>query len=131
MQTEWAAAPLFTPPKRRRGAPQRVGESHVGRRSVVSFVGELDIASAPDLERALTRAIERGATDVWTDLSSTTFMDSSGVHCLLRTHRMLRELRRRFAVICGDGPVRRVLTLTRADAVLELHADRTTAHRAA
>jgi anti-sigma B factor antagonist len=109
-----------------------VNAQHVGRRCVVSFAGELDLATVPDLERALQQAIAEGAREVWTDLDATTFMDSSGVVCLLQTQFALAELKRHFAVICDPArPARRVLGLTGAAAQLELHPSRTAAHRAA
>lgn len=120
--------PPTRPLPRRDG--RRVAEQHVGRRSVVSFTGELDLATGPELERPLNGAIERGAREVWADLTPCTFI-AAGVHCLLDARRALTLLFRDFVVICEDtGAVRRVLTLTGAGSALELRASRTTAHRA-
>ena len=110
---------------------RRVAELHIGRRSVVSFAGELDLATVAELERALTEAIERGSREVWADLTLVTFMDSTGVRCLLDARQALAELCRDLVVICGDtSAVRHMLTLTGAGSALELHASRTAAHRA-
>ena len=111
--------------------PHRVAERAVGRRHVVEFEGELDLASVADLERALARAAEGSPRELWVDLTSTVFMDCAGVHCLLRAQAVSAQHRRRFAVVCGGGPVRRVLALTGADRQLDLYASRAAAHRAA
>jgi anti-sigma B factor antagonist len=104
---------------------------HVGRRCILAFIGELDVTTVGQLQRAVDLAVEQGAAEVWADLAGTTFMDSSGVHCLLDAERALSRLNRRFAVICERGPVRRILTLTGADALIATYADRAAAHRAA
>ena len=91
----------------------------VGRRAVVAVAGEVDIASSPALRSALEAALDAGALELWVDLCSTTFMDSSGLHELLQLHRRAEGLRRRVTIICPPGNVRRVLDLT--GVVNELH----------
>ena len=54
--------------------------------------GELDLATAPQLEEALVSAIEAG-DEVVLDLRELEFMDSSGVRVLVVAHT--REQRRR------------------------------------
>jgi anti-anti-sigma factor len=109
----------------------RVHELHIGRRHVLSFAGELDVATVALLDGAVAAAIERGAAQVWVDLRQTTFMDSSGVHSLIQAERTLSRLNRGFALICDGGPVRRVLALTGADRVIPTYSDRASAHNAA
>jgi anti-sigma B factor antagonist len=124
-----AAEPLPSAAERR---PQpRVHELHIGRRHVLSFAGELDVATAGMLDDAVAAAVEHGAAQVWVDLRQTTFMDSSGVHCLIQAERTLSGLNRRFALVCDGGPVRRVLALTGADRVIPTYPDRASAHNAA
>lgn len=118
-------------PRTRAGNIDRIEERHVGRRGVVSFAGELDGANVSMLDAALSRAVDRGLAEVWLDLCETTFMDSAGVHLLLRAHKTLARLNRRFVVICPEGAVMRVLVLTDVARVLELYDDRSAAHRAA
>lgn len=116
---------------RERRPRSRVHELHIGRRHVLSFAGELDLATTATLDRAIAVAIERGAAQVWVDLRHTSFMDSSGVHCLLRARRTLAQLNRGFAVICDGDPVRRVLSITGADRAIATYPDRAAAHAAA
>ena len=52
------------------------------RAARVLVAGELDLATAPSLERALSGALE-AADDVVLDLASLTFIDSSGLSAIL------------------------------------------------
>ena len=50
----------------------------------VALSGELDLASAPILEEALDAVVSDGFAGVMVDLRELTFIDSSGLHALLR-----------------------------------------------
>jgi anti-sigma B factor antagonist len=89
-------------------APFAVGELRAGNRIVLVAAGEIDIATVPALHAALARAYATGADEVWLDLSAVDFMDSTGIHALV-------DAEHRLAVICPDGPVRRVLTVAGVD----------------
>jgi anti-sigma B factor antagonist len=101
-------------------------ESRVGHRLVLAVDGEVDLASAPALRTALLGALESGAAEIWLDLSRVAFMDSIGLTVLVETHEQLGE--RRFALICPDGPVRRLLAVAGMDRVIPVHANRSAAH---
>jgi anti-anti-sigma factor len=109
--------------------PFTVDTAFVGRRAVLSVAGEIDMATAPGLQRAVESAAGR-AFEVWLDLTATTFMDSSGIHVLSRARARLTEANGRLAVICPNGPVRRVLDLTGLEQLLEIHSSRRAAHDA-
>ncbi|MEX1279441.1 MAG: STAS domain-containing protein [Acidimicrobiia bacterium] len=76
---------------------------------LVAASGEIDIASAPSLDGALDAAIDAHAGPVAVDLRSVSFMDSSGLRSLLTARRRLAEDGRPLGLVCGPGPVRRVL----------------------
>jgi anti-sigma B factor antagonist len=103
----------------------------VGRRTVLCASGEIDIATAPTLARAIDAALAAGALELWIDLTPASFMDSSGVHVLFETHTRLCDLNRRLAVVCPPGSVRRVLDLSGVSERLPLYEDRAAAHRGA
>jgi anti-sigma B factor antagonist len=105
----------------------RIDEHRVGRRAVLTAVGEVDISSAADLQRALETARDGGAAEIWLDLTRTSFMDCNGLRALLALHTSLRAADRRLVVICPAGPVLRLLVLTGADHELEIHPTRTAA----
>ena len=112
------------------GTPLTIDEELVGRRAVLSVAGEIDMNTAVALRDAIESAATR-AFEIWLDLTATTFMDSSGVHTIATGRDRLAEANRRLVVICPDGPVLRVLTLTGFDQLLEIHSSRSAAHDAA
>jgi anti-sigma B factor antagonist len=77
--------------------------------------GELDMASRPQVENALMRAEESGATVVELDLAGLTFMDSSGVHLALDTRRRSRTNGYSLVLLEGSAAVQRVFELTGTD----------------
>ena len=81
--------------------------------TVVSVAGELDILTVPKLATSLDDVIRRHHGDVVIDLTQTGFIDSIGLHALLRVQRRLSERSRHLTVICDAGPVRSAIELTR------------------
>jgi anti-sigma B factor antagonist len=108
----------------------RLAERRVGRRAVLSVTGEVDISTAEALRAAIGTS-SGGASEIWVDLTETTFMDSSGLHVLVCARADLAEADLRVALICPEGPVLRVLKLTGLDRLFEIHASRSAANHAA
>jgi anti-sigma B factor antagonist len=108
-----------------------VDVQHVGKRAVIEAAGEIDAATAAILAGAIEETVRAGALEVWIDLGPTEFMDSTGLNLVLGLRRRLVELRRRLAIICPRGRVRRVFELAGVDRVLPLHATLAAAQRAA
>jgi anti-sigma B factor antagonist len=95
---------------------------------VVIATGEIDMASAPMLEQALTDAIESSDGPVVLDLTAVSFFDSSGLRTAIVAHRELGERGRRLAVACErDGYVWRTLSLAGVVDVLNLYPSRAAA----
>lgn len=107
-----------------------IGEECVGRRTVLSVYGEVDMSNAADLRIAIESAATR-AFEVWLDLTATTFMDSSALHAMVEARARVVGANLRLALICPEGPVLRLLTLTGFDRIFEIHADRSAANHAA
>jgi len=82
---------------------------------VIAVGGELDLASAPELSRAL--AAPGGAEDapVRLDLSAVTFIDSSALRALLLAGRQLAERGRTLQIGPRSDVVSRVLEVTQLD----------------
>lgn len=80
-----------------------------GGRLLVVVRGELDLATAPDLEETLMGAIEAGR-EVVLDLRELDFMDSSGVRVLVVAHTRAQG---RFGVVAAppDSPVTKILVI--------------------
>jgi anti-sigma B factor antagonist len=101
----------------------------VGRRTVISVGGEVDLRSTPALRQAIDEALATGGVELWIDLTTTEFMDTSGLHALLDGQERVCELRRRLTVICPPGSVRRLFELAGVTDRFTLAADRAAAHR--
>jgi anti-anti-sigma factor len=84
----------------------------------ISVQGELDIATASELERELRASLSGG--DVVLDLEPVSFMDSSGLRALLVASREAREAGRRLLVLPGTGQVLRVIEMAQVSEHLEL-----------
>lgn len=85
--------------------------------AIVSLSGELDLAGVPTLARELARVAEEPA--VVLDLARVTFMDCSGLRCLLAARRAAERRGRPFELIGGSRPVRRIFSLTGTEALLQ------------
>ena len=98
----------------------RVETHTTGRAATVTVSGELDLVSSPTLEEALERV---GGTDVdlvLLDLRGLDFMDSTGLHLLIKAQQRLQERGRQFAVIRGGVQVERLLSLTGVAELLKI-----------
>ena len=88
---------------------------HEGDGVVLGLRGELDLASAPVLQRAIQSSEIAGATVVVFDLQQLEFIDSTGLRVLLSAYEISRERGQRFAVTRGSEQIQRLLSITRVD----------------
>jgi anti-sigma B factor antagonist len=88
---------------------------------VVRVDGELDIATAPQLERVLEEAAS-GGTPIVIDLTETTFCDSTGMTAILRAHKRAAADETGLIVVCPaeNAEVTRVIDLLGFDRILRL-----------
>ncbi len=86
----------------------------------IVLTGELDIATGPELERALEAQLEQAATDIVLDLRGVTFIDSSGLRVVLVAGRSAADEGRRLIVVPGHGQVRHVMRLAQVEDRLDL-----------
>lgn len=73
--------------------------------------GELDLATAEQLEQAVVRELANSPAALVIDLSGVTFMDSVALGALLRCEEWAREEGIRFAINPGKHQPRRLLEL--------------------
>jgi anti-sigma B factor antagonist len=85
--------------------------------------GELDLATVTELEAQIQELRSRGFAAIVLDLRQLTFMDSTGLRLMLQLHAEARSDGFRFAIIDGEGPVRRLLKLTCVDSQFEYADD--------
>jgi anti-anti-sigma factor len=81
------------------------------RRAIVGLEGELDMATAADLERIVEDALD-GYDELFIDLRGLRFMDSYGLWVLLRAARLARGRGIALWVVPGTGIVDRLFDLT-------------------
>jgi anti-sigma B factor antagonist len=104
-------------------APFSVAVDHTGERTVITVRGELDLATAPQLEEALLPPLDGGAS-VALDLRDLEFMDSTGVRVIVAAHLSSQEHHGALTVCAvPDGPVARVLEISGLDTVLDVVAE--------
>ncbi len=60
----------------------------IERAGVIRLTGELDMSTAPELDQVLEAAVEHGGA-ILVDLSELRFMDSTGIHTLMKAARSL------------------------------------------
>ena len=85
---------------------------------VLTLGGELDLATVPVLQERLDHAV-RGKSAVVIDLSRLRFIDSSGLHLLVRAERQLRDSGVQLMLVRGPRAVHRVFALTSLDSRFE------------
>ncbi|HWD70189.1 MAG TPA: STAS domain-containing protein [Solirubrobacteraceae bacterium] len=90
-----------------------VGVKAEAQGTVVTVSGELDVASSQALEHELAKL--HGVPTVIVDLRALTFIDSTGLGVLVRTHQACKEQGRRLGLVRGNGQVNRLLNLTGLD----------------
>jgi anti-anti-sigma factor len=89
-----------------------------GDKHTVRPLGELDLATADELQHELERAEASNAQSIVLDLSGLTFMDSTGVQLLLRAQARSRADANRLMLLRGPAAVQRVIELTGVAALL-------------
>lgn len=95
-------------------------------RIVVVPRGELDMASAPELEQAVIPRIQAGEWLVL-DLRALDFIDSSGLRVVVGAHRQAEEGEGRFTCVRGEpgSTVHRIVEIAGIDGVIEMVDDPT------
>lgn len=87
-------------------------------RYLVTATGALDVHTAQNLSDALQPLLHADGRTVLADLSGVTFLDSSGLTCLIAAYRTARNTGARLALISPSERVRSMLALTGTDQVL-------------
>ena len=89
----------------------------------VALVGELDLSSVAKVQEELRRAEAAAPPTLVVDLSKLTFLDSTGLRCIVTADERARSEGRRIVIVRGPDPVQRVFSITRLDDRLEMVDD--------
>jgi anti-sigma B factor antagonist len=103
-------------------APERERRSE-GEVAVLPLGGDLDLSTAPEVEREIRRAEARRPGVLVLDLRAVTFLDSSILREIVAAHVRARRDGRRLAVAVGSEAVRRVFRITLLEWRLEIVRD--------
>jgi anti-sigma B factor antagonist len=90
-----------------------IEDQREGDRHTLLLTGELDMASAPELEEQAQRLCARPPSELVLDLSRLEFIDSAGLKAILRVSALCREHTCEFCLTPGARPVQRLFELTR------------------
>ena len=86
---------------------------------IIVAVGELDLVGGPVLEHAV-HAVEDADEPVAIDLSQVTFVDSSGLRCLIAASQRSAARGRRVRVISPTNVVSRLLEITATASMFDI-----------
>ncbi|MEO7803733.1 MAG: STAS domain-containing protein [Actinomycetota bacterium] len=89
--------------------------------TVLVVKGEVDIYTAPNFRAELIRLIDQGANRLVLDLLGVDFMDSTGLSVLLSGKKRTNEANGDLKLVCTDGAVRKILTVTGLDKIFSLY----------
>jgi anti-sigma B factor antagonist len=83
-----------------------------GRRHTVVLAGELDLATAPELEQMSEQLCANGARELVLDLQGLEFIDSTGLSAILRVSERCEAYRCTLYLTPGPPKVQRLFELT-------------------
>jgi anti-anti-sigma factor len=100
-----------------------ISTSDRGGRAVVLIRGELDLATAPELEKVVGDRLDAG-DKVVVDLRELQFMDSTGLRVLVHAHARAGS-EGRFVVVRppAGGPIAKILAIAGVERALQLVDD--------
>jgi anti-sigma B factor antagonist len=98
----------------------RDGLVHVG------LVGELDLSTVAKVQEELRRVEASAPPTLVLDLSKLTFLDSTGLRCIVTADERARDGGRRIVIVRGPDSVQRVFSITRLEERLEMVDDAAT-----
>src|SRR5947209_7895006 len=96
-------------------APLYVSEVDADGDVELHLAGELDMLAVPMLAEALAAAIDKRVPRVVVDAARLSYIDSSGIDCLMNAAFAAKLVDTRLVVRNAEGIVRRVLAITGVD----------------
>ena len=88
---------------------------------VVSVMGDVDMATAPALERRLLDVTQAGTGEVVVDLTGCSFLDCRGLRALVATRVRLERSDRSLALILSNPSIMRIFQITHFDDKFEIY----------
>lgn len=91
-----------------------------GKIAIVMLTGDIDLYYTPDARRIILRCLSE-KHGVLVDLSAVSYIDSSGIACLVEGYQAAKQQQLRFGLIGVSENAMNVLRLTRLDQVFPVH----------
>jgi anti-sigma B factor antagonist len=88
--------------------------------AVLKVDGDIDLATVPALDAAISEALIPRPTGLVIDLTDVGFLASAGLQALVATHNAVSETAR-FAVVANSAATSRPIQLTGLDQIFELY----------
>ena len=92
-----------------------------GDRTVVDVTGEIDVYTAPALREELASLIDNENTDLIVDLTSVSFMDSTGLGVLVGALKKVRTLGGDLRLVIDQEKILKVFRITALTQVFTIH----------
>jgi anti-sigma B factor antagonist len=83
-----------------------------GDAPVIAVIGEIDVATAPQLRECLHKVIAEGHATVVLDLLGVTFLDSTALGVLVGALKRCRELGGELHVVVADARIMKIFEIT-------------------
>ncbi len=103
--------------------------NHADNQDVLRLAGNVDLEHSPEIRKTLLDAVAE-RVNVFVDLSEVTYIDSSGIACLVEALQTARDHGANLGLISVSRQAMRVLELARLDMVFSIHDDLASALRA-
>lgn len=98
-----------------------IRQHQAGNWTVLAVTGEIDLATAGELESAINSVLDKGMLRLVIDLKDVAFLDSTGLRVLLTAHSKLEESGGSLALVVPGGPVQRLLDVTGLDSTMNIY----------
>lgn len=99
----------------------QISARHLDRITILDITGDVDLASSPELRKALLRELrEARIPRVVLNLKAVRYMDSSGVASLVEGLKISRDLGARLILYGLNTTIREVLQLSRLLRIFEI-----------
>jgi anti-sigma B factor antagonist len=79
---------------------------------VITVIGEIDVATAPQLRETLHGVIAKGQSTVVLDLLAVTFLDSTALGVLVGGLKRCRERSGELHIVVTDARIRKIFEIT-------------------
>ena len=89
--------------------------------TVLSLIGQFDVATAPEVRQALVEAQYSAASRVILDLNGVEFVDSMGLGVIIGGLKRARSHEGELVLVCDRERILHLLEITRIDQIIAVH----------